>query len=388
MAELHDAVPSTLRKINIRSTLEVLRKHGECSRAQLTRLLGVSAPTMSKLLDNLLTTGFIEEFSVDPVGKGRPSKNYKLAENSVFIVGLVIDIRDCRIVSAGLDGNFVPDGIITFPTPENYDDLLELIFNHLKSFSQKHNGKCLGIGISVPGLVDSSNTIELSPNIRMLDGRNLTTDLQKRLTCRITVLQEEFGMCLAERLYGSAEDCEDFALVDISSGMGMGVFSGNRYIHGASGFGGELGHITVKPDGPLCSCGNRGCLETLAGDLAIAGKLSSRLGRKIKSSEIVETVTRENLDISSEIDEAIYYLAIGVATVINLYNPRKVIIYGKMFDLSDHVMEKLCDAIKKRTLAPALRNCSIQRSQIIKIQGAIAGISSNLLESTGPQIDY
>jgi N-acetylglucosamine repressor len=387
MEMIPDAVPSTLRKINIRGTLELLKLHGECSRADLTRMLRVSAPTMSKLLDKLLQDKFIEEFTVDPVGKGRPSKMYRLAEKSVFIAGVVIDIIECRAVCAGLDGKFRPSGVINFSTPGTYEELIKFIAGYVKESAAGHSGSCLGVGVSVPGLINSHGYIELSPNIPMLNGKNIRNDLRKMLDCKVCVVQEEYGMCMAEKQFGSSASCPDFVLVDISSGLGMGVFSGNRYVHGSHGFGGELGHITVKPDGPLCSCGNYGCLEMLAGDKAIAGKLSEKLGREVKCRDLIRVVQEEGLDISAELEEAIYYLSIGIANVINLFNPSRVVIHGAMFDLDKKSFSRLKQTVKRRALPPAFATCVIQRSKLIKIHGAIAAICAGIFESTGPQID-
>lgn len=388
MSRISEAIPSTLRKINIRLTLELLKREGECSRATLTRLAGVSAPTMSKLLVDLLAAGMVEEFDRDPCGKGRPSKFYRLAETRINILGVVIDISECRIVAAGLDGKVDFEEVRYFPTVHSdYEAFLDSICNQVNSYLANGDIKYAGIGVSVPGLIDCDGIIEMAPNLHLLDGKSLEGDLTARLRRPVLVMQEEYGMCLAEQSFGSAGGCGDFVMIDISSGLGMGVLCNNRYIHGASGFGGELGHITVKADGPLCGCGNRGCLETLGGDKAMAAVISQRLGREVKPREIVEAVKTSGLDVGRELDETLNYLAIGAAAAINIFNPEMVFFYGRLFDLAEDAFVRFRNKVKERALAPSFRRCQLRRSSVSKVQGAIAGICFYVFEQAGPRIE-
>ena len=138
----------------------------------------------------------------------------------------------------------------------------------------------LAIGVSVPGLVNERlQEIVVSPNLHILDKRNPARDLGARLGCKALLVQETDGLCLAERLYGDAQGLSDFAMLDVSAGLGLGVMSGGELLSGHSGMAGEFGHITVDPNGSRCGCGNRGCLETLATDAALVRLISERAWR-------------------------------------------------------------------------------------------------------------
>ncbi len=113
----------------------------------------------------------------------------------------------------------------------------------------------------------------------------------------------------------------------------MGVMSGGRLVRGHSGFAGEIGHITLIPGGRRCGCGNRGCLETVASDTALAKQVSRRLGRQIDIDELIRLTRAGKLDPQEECKEVIHYLAIGLATVINIFNPSTLFIHGQLFDV-------------------------------------------------------
>ncbi len=110
------------------------------------------------------------------------------------------------------------------------------------------------------------------------NGQCLGADLAERLGIECILVQEEHALCLAERCFGSARGLDDFAMLDISTGVGLGVMSRGRLLLGRSGFAGEIGHITVDIRGRRCGCGNRGCLETVACDSALAWQVSQKLG--------------------------------------------------------------------------------------------------------------
>ncbi len=149
------------------------------------------------------------------------------------------------------------------------------------------------------------------------------------------MIQDQHALCMAERHFGRAKGLDDFAILDVSSGVGMGVMSGGRLVRGHSGFAGEIGHITVAPKGRLCGCGNRGCLETVASDTALAWRVSRRLGRQIDIDELIRLVHSGELDPAEECKEVVGYLAIGLATVINVFNPSTLFIHGQLFDVDE-----------------------------------------------------
>jgi N-acetylglucosamine repressor len=220
----------------------------------------------------------------------------------------------------------------------------------------------------------------------VIDGRSPGRDIGKQLGLECVMIQDQHALCMAERYFGRARDLDDFAILDVSSGVGMGVMSGGRLVRGHSGFAGEIGHVTVEPKGRLCGCGNLGCLETVASDSALAWQISRRLGRPIDIEEIIRLVRTGKLNAERECEDVVQYLAIGLAAVINVFNPSTLFIHGQLFDADEGLFSRVLEQTCKRALAPAYGDCRIIRAQGSKRQGAIAAIIQHLIDSLVPEL--
>ena len=285
MPPVATAQPQLLSQINERSVLRVLQSRGPCSRADVTRQLEVTAPTVSKAVASLLRSGLLEEFDVPRNGRGRPARQLRLASVSAQVLGFVIDAGECRVVSAGLDGCLDPESEVRFSTPDTYEALLDGVASRI-GLLQKSGVQTLGLGISLPGLVDSNlQTGLLSPNVPLTNGHSPGRDLTERLGFPSILLQECHALCLAERQYHNARNLDDFAILDATTGVGLAVLTEGRLLTGRGGLAGEIGHLPVAPDGVRCGCGRRGCLETLASDSALARLVSERLGQKLRQAQ-------------------------------------------------------------------------------------------------------
>jgi N-acetylglucosamine repressor len=194
-------------------------------------------------------------------------------------------------------------------------------------------------------------------------------------------------LCLAERYYGNARELDDFAMLDVSAGVGLGVMTGGRLLAGHRGLAGEVGHLTVVEDGRPCGCGNRGCLETVAGDTALAWRASRKAGRKLTLDQALERARAGKLDLADELEETLKCLAVGVAAVINLFNPATLFIHGRLFDFDPEAFGRLVALAEKRTLAPSFAGCRIVQARGSKRQGAVAGIIQHLTSAVGPSLD-
>ena len=155
----------------------------------------------------------------------------------------------------------------------------------------------------------------------------------------MSLLQESHALCLAERDYGLAKGLDDFAVLDVSTGIGLGVMLGGRLLKGHSGLAGEIGHITaVAEGGRKCGCGNTAASKR---SRAIrrwrhAGR---KLGRAVYVDEVIDLARSGTVDLAAELDEIAGYLAVGVAAVINLFNPAVVFIHSPLFEVDATLFE-------------------------------------------------
>jgi N-acetylglucosamine repressor len=370
---------SLWRHLNAREVLEALQIHGPLSRAEIVRRTGLSSPTVTRTVSALIESRLLEEGEFRQAALGRPGKVLRLASRAVSVLGAAVGVRTCEVVSAGLDGAIQPEHVRTFPTPARYSDLVETIVRKSRELMSEAATTVLGLGVSMPGLLNRRQRRTLvSPNLHQTDGQRLGEDLADRLQLDVALLQESHALCLAERTYGAAKEIDDFAMLDISEGLGLGVVQGGHLVMGHSGLAGELGHVTVELNGQPCGCGNRGCLETVATDTALAAAVSERMGRKVTIEEVVELGQAGKLEAAEEIERVLQYLTVGVAAVINLFNPNKLFIYGCLLDVSADLFDQVLEQTRARALAPSMADCEIIRARGNKQLGAVAGIIHRL----------
>lgn len=378
--------PALLSRINERKVLRSLQVYGPLSRAEVARQAGMSAPTASKAVEALLEAGLLEEKEeTRGPGRGRPSRKLRLASETAQVLGIVIDAGTCRVVSAGLDGTLDEDRTVEFPTPLSYEALIETAGRHARRLMDREGVTTLGAGVSLPGLVDYRHERGvLSPNVPITNGRAPGRDLAERLGLPCTLIQEEHALCLAERHFGGARGIDDFAMLDVSTGVGLGVMSSGRLLTGHSGLAGEIGHITVQADGRPCGCGNQGCLETVACDSALAWLVSQRLGRKTTIGEVVELYRDGRVSLSMELDTIVRYLGIGIAAILNLFNPSTLFVHGRLFEIQEDLFARIMDEARRRALPPSYTDCRIVQARGSKRQGAVAAIIERRIDSLVP----
>ncbi|HWG47988.1 MAG TPA: ROK family transcriptional regulator [Gemmataceae bacterium] len=370
---------SLLRQLSEREVLTALQGHGPLSRAEIARHTKISGPTVTRTVSALLEAGLLEEGDARQQALGRPGRVLRLATKTVSVLGAVVGAKRCELVSAGLDGQIHADLVRHFATPARYGDLVNVLVRHARQLMEEHPARVHGLGISMPGLLNRrERRTVFSPNLHQTDGQQLGEDMKKRLGLETAILQESHALCLAEMTYGAARDVADFAMLDISEGLGVGVVHGGHILEGHSGLGGELGHITVDIHGKPCGCGNRGCLETVATDTALASALSARLERKLTIEEVIALLRSGDVKADEEFAQVLEYLAVGLAAVINLFNPSKLFVHGRLLDAAPNLFEQLLERTRRRALAPSMADCDIIRARGNKRLGAIAGIIHRL----------
>jgi predicted NBD/HSP70 family sugar kinase len=379
--------PTLLYKINQRTILETILQRGPSSRAELVRYADISAPTVSRAVASLLEQGLLEEGDSAKGVFGRPGKLLRLATENSQVIGISLEPLSCSVVSAGFDGGLHQDEVEQFATPGSYQGLLDEIAERVSSLARRGAANTLGIGISTPSLVNARlQESVFASNMHIIDGRSPAKDLAQLFGMECIMMEENNLMCLAERSFGAAKGLDNFAVLDVTTGLGLGVITGGRLLSGNSGMAGEIGHVTIDPKGTLCGCGNHGCLETVATDNALVRGISQRYGMPLVVEECVRLVQTGEIQPVEEIRQTLEYLAIAIAMVINLFNPSSIFILGKMFDAQENMFQQLLHLVRQRALAAPLADCRIFRCQTSKLQGAVAGIVCHLTSALAPKV--
>ena len=336
-----------MNKINTTQVLSVIRSQEFISRAEIGRVLGLTAPTVNKILAQLAESGFVEYIGHGKSGGGRPPMLIKFNGKNNFVIGIDIGATTIRGVLSNLDAEFILEIQLSTKLKSGESGVMEQIFSLVdRLFARKNfNGaKVLGIGIGVPGLIDhKKGIIDLSPDFGW---KNM--EFQRRLSERIK-LPIVFDnstrlMAVGEKKYGKGMELDDYIVVNVGYGIAAGIVANGKILGGAKGHAGEFGHIVIDPHSDvLCDCGGKGHLEALSSGRRIADmgrllltknvdedlkKLSEGNPSNVTAKMIADLARQGNPNAIRIFDSALHYLSIGIVNMINVLDPKKVLIGG------------------------------------------------------------
>jgi N-acetylglucosamine repressor len=373
--------PQLLSRINEALVLRAIRQNGPSTRGELSQHMGVTFPTVAKAVGSLVDARLLEEFDDVMTGPGRPAKRLRLSKENSQVVGVTVDVRRCEVAAAGFDGVLKEGTEQAFPTPRSYSELLDAIVERVTSL-RSENVPILCIGISVVGLVDyRKQEIRLAANLPFLDGKKLGQDLNQKLGADCVLVHDAHALCLAEYVYGEASNLDSFAVLDMCTGIGLGVMANHLFLTGHSGFAGEMGHIPIVPNGRKCHCGRRGCLETVASEWALIERISERLERPVDFDEVMALALKGDKLVRSEINKLCKYLAVAIAHVVNLFDPQCVFVNGPLFDQLPWLRDHLVTRARQLALEPAFADCVFLPTSGSHILGAVAAAISAVTTS-------
>lgn len=389
MKSLSPIQPQLLSRINERLVMRMIRDKGPLTRAEMSKSIGITFPTVNKAVSSLLDAKLLEEVEESPSGPGRPAKRLRMATEDSQVIGITLSDTECIVASAGLDSVIADGGAISFETPSTYDALLVRLTCSARELMQTEGRKTLGVGVSVPGIVDyQDQQAILSANLPMLNGKWIGRDLQSLLGVECLILRDAHAFSLSERLHhGTGDSASTIAMLDHSEGIGLGLTVNNQFLTGNNGFAGELGHVVVVIDGEICNCGKRGCLETVASEWALELKASKALGRKVQLNEILELAKSGDEKVLLELEHMCDYLALGVACVINIFNPKTFYVYGRCFRELPGLLDKLTEKSKTHALSPSFAACTFAHASGGELDGTIASVINYLTDSLVPNLD-
>ena len=350
---------STVRRANLGVVLRHVAAAGSRSRAQIATETGLTRGTVSSLVTELIDLDLLRETGevTSPRGVGRPGVALELADVIVG-VGLEVNVDYVAVSVEDLQGavryerRAYRDNRGSAPAP--ILDRLAQAARAALDAAAREGLRTSGISVAVPGLVEeSSGTVVFAPNLGW-EGVPVASELEARLGLPVHVENESNLAALAEHWTGAAVGIDDFVYVFGEVGVGGGVVLGGRLFRGSHGFGGEFGHVTVDADGRLCACGSRGCVETVAGQEAIAraAGIEPTTGRtRGVTSELVRRAEAGSPQVLGALQDAGRALGIALASTFNVLDLQAVVLGGCFGPLSPWLVEEVCATLEERSLA-------------------------------------
>jgi predicted NBD/HSP70 family sugar kinase len=343
------------------AVLAILARQGGLSRAEIAERLELSPATITTITRRLLDAGLLVEGEPRTSHTGRPSIPLELVPDSAHALGVQVAHEHVTGVLTRLDTSVVDGFRRPFDpsAPDAVDVLTALIREQLDSVTERKL-PLLGVGIAVPGVVEpETGTLRMSVRLGWT-GMPLAARLRTALGVPVFVDNDISAVTAAERLYGEGADCADFLLVAIGQGIGLGMVLDGAPYRGAAGAAGEFGHVPILPDGPICSCGNRGCLETQV-------STESLLRRARDVGLVAPDAALEDLRALAEsgdqravslLARSAELLGRALAGSVNLLGPERVVVIGEISMLWPYLADSFHEALADHLL-PCVRETRI-----------------------------
>ena len=303
----------------------------QASRADLARALQVSPALITQLVKDLIADGLVKELEHSPSQGGRPARILGLVTTAGRSVGLKIAPDHLAFVDVGLDGAVIRSA--QEPFDASSATLLDDLGRSVRSFIDggSSNLPVLGIGVAIPGTVDSQGSGIVDSYQLGWAKVPIGPDLRRTLGLPVLVENNVNALAMAERLFGIGRGHENFLTLTIGTGIGAAIVMDGSVMRGGAGGAGEIGHMPVVENGVLCTCGNRGCLETVVGQAAL--ERTARERGVISGDGGITALTRA-ADSGEPAAQAIFSeaghtLARALAGVVQVFDPEIVVLLGE-----------------------------------------------------------
>jgi glucokinase-like ROK family protein len=364
---------AAMRDMNISLILNTLHNESPLSRASLANQTGLNKGTISTMVKTLLEAGFIREIGTDEssTDPGRPAIQLETNPTGGSLIGAEIGVDFISIVTV----NFAIEVV-----SRRYESTLKLfgqqaimerfLFLLKETYEQeaKSGRPVFGVGIGVPGLVDTANgRLLYAPNLGWKDVP-IKELVESAIDIPVFVANEANLAALGESYFGAGQDSDNLLFISSGVGLGGGIVINGRLVNGATGFAGEVGHMIVQQDAAAitCNCGNKGCWETVAGRDALftriqtaiqnnqPSKLTNMIGNdmsRLSIPFIMEAAQQKDSVTLNALTETGKWLGIGIANLVNVINPDCVVFGGALMNAHEFLLPIIRQTVDANTLS-------------------------------------
>ncbi len=389
-------------KINKIKVLNLIRNKQAVSRTEIAKEMGLSLPTVSRLVDSLIQNEkLVQELGKMTSSLGRPPTLVKFAGENNFVIGLSIGNTYISGILADLNAQIIATHRIHTSANHGFKKLVRRtagLIDKLIELSDVNEKQVFGVGIAIGGLIDVRRNLLAYSAAFNWEDKNIAGELEALVNKPVYFDHTARVMALGELWYGIGYKIKNFIYVLLGYGIGAALIMDSLPYYGTQGMTGEFGHITLEKDSQIqCTCGNFGCLEALASGYGIATLAQANLNQnkqsilyKRFSNDIPNLTVKEIAEAADQGDEfskrilleAANYIGIGVASLINLHNPQAIILGGGLTRIGDYFFDEIKKTAQKRSLHRLSRNVLIQPASLgdkSKVMGAVALILNEVL---------
>ncbi|MCX4528664.1 MULTISPECIES: ROK family transcriptional regulator [unclassified Streptomyces] len=378
---------SSLHRANLERVVRAVRLAGSLTQAEIARATGLSAATVSNIVRELKEAGTVEV--TDTSAGGRRARSVSLSGDAGIVIGVDFGHTHLRVAV----GNLAHQVLAEESEPLDVDaswvegfDRAEALVGRLIAGIGVGREKVIGVGLGVPGPIDvESGTLGSTAILPGWAGINPRQELSQRLGVPVYVDNDANLGALGELVWGSGRGVKDLAYIKVASGVGAGLVINGQIYRGPGGTAGEIGHITLDESGPVCRCGNRGCLETFAAARYVLPLLQGSHGPELTMERVVELAREGDPGCRRVIADVGRHVGSGVASLCNLLNPSRVVLGGSLADAGELVLAPIRESVGRYAIPSAARQLSVLTGSLggrAEVLGALALVLSEMGDST------
>jgi glucokinase-like ROK family protein len=379
-----------MREHNRYLVLNCVREHGPIARAAIARLTGLSRTTVGNIMDALLADELVREGETQSATSagGRPATLVHFNASAGYIIGVDMGRSHLTILLTDLASHLVARRSGPFSTDLGSDVCLTQIVDTLNTFLSEQGvawSRVVGLCIGIPAPLDTHlHRLYSPPRMPGWHGAEVMKFLRQRLAVPVYVENDANLGALGESRYGAGRGVTDLAYVKIGTGIGGGLVVGGQVYHGSRGSAGEIGHVAIDKGGPICTCGNRGCLEAVASadaivaEAAAASSLQDGGTPNPDIADVVQAALLGDAACRAAIQRAGEHIGVALANLVNLANPSLILVDGAVARAGDLLLDPIRRAVASRSLAVASRHTRIAVGELGDNAIALGGVATVL----------
>lgn len=351
-----------IRAINRSIILNMIKNYGPISRAEIAKKSKLSPATVTGITADFISEGLVFEKTPGDSTGGRPPIMLALNPQGGFVIGLKLTDKEIIAALTDLEANIIYRD--TVPISGNQpeivlDDIVRLI-EHLLASKSVDREMVYGVGLGLAGIIDPKRGILVKSPYFGWKNLPIQQMIQEKINLPTYVENDVNTLTLSEKLFGGGYDIDNFLVVTIGRGVGLGVVMNGQFYRGESGGAGELGHTIIMQDGPLCECGKRGCLEAYIGDPALLKAANEAYRNGLFKQKVKKIEELCSLAVSGDGTALTIFANAGemlgrsVANLIQVFNPGRILISGEGTRAGKFLFDNMKEAINKYTMPELL----------------------------------
>jgi predicted NBD/HSP70 family sugar kinase len=380
--------PAALRGANRTRILEALRRTGPTNQSELARITGLSRATVLNIVRELTQHGVVT-IAEGGLG-GRRTVEVSFNRHAGVVVGIDFGQRHLRMAVADLAHDVLAEQHRILQLGHNAADDVRLVSNvldELLATAGLARSDVLAAGMGLPAPVEPvTGEVGLPSILPGWIGVHAAERVGAELRVPVVVDNDANLGAMAELTWGAAVGCTDMVYIKASTGIGAGLVIGGRLYRGAAGTAGEIGHMTIDESGPLCRCGNRGCLESYAGSSALVEMLRHNHGPEITPQQLVERALDGEPGARQVLADTGRHIGIAVANLCNLVAPQLVVIGGELAQSGSVLLDPIQEMVERRSVPTAAQAAHIVTSALGDRAEVLGGVATALLTVTPEQL--